>query len=70
MIRKHLVLMAIGCLLPLAVLAAIFIFQVQIHTALLLGLVVLCPVVHLHMMRDHMGHGAHQALHHGQEMVL
>lgn len=60
MTRKHLMLMVIGCLLPLAALAAIFIFQVQVSTVLLLGLVLLCPAMHLLMMRGHMKHGAHQ----------
>lgn len=60
MTRKHLMLMAIGCLLPLAALAAIFIFQVQVSRVLLLGLVLLCPAMHLLMMRGHMGHRAHQ----------
>lgn len=57
MTRKHLMLMVIGCLLPLA---AIFIFQVQVSTVLLLGLVLLCPAMHLLLMRGHMSHGAHQ----------
>lgn len=60
MIRKHLMLMVIGCLLPLVALAALFIFQVQVSTVLLLGLVLLCPAMHLLMMRGHMGHEAHQ----------
>ena len=58
MTRKHLVLMAIGCLLPLTALAAIFLFQVQISTVLLFGLFLLCPALHLFMMRDHMGHSS------------
>ncbi|MFQ5419695.1 MAG: DUF2933 domain-containing protein [Anaerolineae bacterium] len=61
--RKHLILMTIGCLLPLAALAAIFIFQVQVNTVLLFGLVLLCPAMHLLMMRDHMNHGEHSDVH-------
>jgi hypothetical protein len=57
--RKHLILMAIGCLLPLAALTAIFIFQVKVSTVLLYGLVLLCPAMHLFMMRGHMNHDQH-----------
>ena len=56
MTRKHLILMAIGCLLPIAALAAIFLFQIKVSTALLLGIFLLCPALHLFMMRDHMEH--------------
>ena len=67
MTRKHLILMAIGCLLPLAALAAIFIFQVEVSTLLLFGLFLLCPAMHLLMMRDHMGHGPQQNVHKEQK---
>jgi hypothetical protein len=59
MTRKHLILMAIGCLVPIMALAAIFLFQIQISTVLLLGLFLLCPAHHLWMMRGHTGHSAH-----------
>ena len=61
MTRKHLILMAIGCLLPIIALAAIYLFQIQVSTVLLFGLFLLCPVLHLLLMRDHMGHpSSHQ----------
>ena len=57
--RIHLLIMAIGCLLPLTVLASIFLFKVQVNSALLFGLVLLCPLSHLLMIgpigRDHDG---------------
>ena len=59
MTRKHLFLMAIGCLLPLAALGAFFIFDVQVSTIVWFGLFLLCPAAHLLMMRGHMGHGVH-----------
>jgi len=61
--RKHLILMAIGCLLPLVALAAIFIFQVKVSTVLLYGLVLLCPAMHLLMMRGHMNHSEQGDVH-------
>lgn len=67
MTRKHLILMAIGCLLPLAALATIFIFQVEVSTLLLFGLFLLCPAMHLLTMRDHMGQSPHQNAHKEQK---
>ncbi len=63
MTRKHLFLMAIGCLLPLAVLGVFFIFDVQVSTIVLFGLFLLCPAAHLLMMRGYMGHGVYPGTH-------
>lgn len=59
MTRKHLLLMAFGCIVPIVALAAIFLFQIQISIVLLLGLLLLCPAIHVWMMRGHIGHSAH-----------
>ena len=57
--RQHWILMIVGCVLPIILLTAVFVFQMQISRVLLFGLVLLCPLVHLLMMRDHGGH-SHQ----------
>lgn len=49
-------LMAIACLVPLLALAAIFVFQIPLSTAALFGIILICPAMHLLMMRNH-GHG-------------
>lgn len=54
--RKHLLLMIIGCLLPLVALIAILVFQIKVSSLVLFGLILLCPVMHLWMMRDHTKH--------------
>lgn len=65
MSRKHTLLMVLGCVLPMAALAAIFLFQVQVSTVLLVAILLLCPLLHLFMMRDHaMRDHAGQAAHH------
>lgn len=40
-----------GCLAPLAAVVAIFVFKVPVNTVLLVGLLLLCPLAHLFMMR-------------------
>lgn len=59
MTRKHLLVMAIGCTVPILALAAIFLYQIQVSTVLLFGLFLFCPALHLLMMRGHTGHSAH-----------
>lgn len=59
MTRKHALLMILGCLFPIVALAAIFLFQVQVNTIILVAILLLCPILHLLMMRDHAGHTPH-----------
>lgn len=62
MTRKHLILMLLGCGLPIVVLAAVFLFQVKLSTPALFALLLLCPLSHLLMLGRH-GLGEHQAAH-------
>ncbi len=62
--NNHMLLMVIGCGLPLIVLAAIYVFNVPLGSVALVGVMLLCPLMHLFMMRG-MGHGNHQASCHG-----
>ena len=51
-------MMALACLVPLLALAAIFVLQIPISTVALFAIVLVCPIMHLFMMRnhDHSGH--------------
>ncbi len=63
--RKHVLLMVLCCLIPLAALAAVSIFRVPANTVIFVAIVLACPAMHLFMMKgmtDH-DHGAEHAHH-------
>lgn len=49
--RGHMWLMILGCLMPVIALSAIFLFNIPVSTVLLAGVFLLCPLLHLWMMR-------------------
>ena len=57
MTKKHYLIMLACCLIPLAAFAAIFLFKIPANSVVFFGILLLCPVLHLVMMRN-MGHPA------------
>jgi len=50
--KKHLLIMLACCLIPLAGVAAIWLFKLPVNNAVYFGLMLLCPMLHFVMMRD------------------
>ncbi len=63
---KHMLIMLACCLVPLAALVAITVFNVPANTVLYFGILLLCPLLHLAMMRS-MGH--EHAEHNGHDPI-
>ena len=53
--KSHLWLMILCCLIPLVGLAAVYLFKIPLSNVLFYGMILLCPISHLLMMK-YMGH--------------
>jgi hypothetical protein len=51
MSKSHVFIMLICCLIPMVGLGAILLFNVPVNTVLWVGLILLCPLTHILMMK-------------------
>ncbi len=66
--KKHALIMAACCLIPLAGFALVALFDIPLNTIFYFGMILICPLGHLLMMKymghDHGSqHGGHQDHH-------
>jgi uncharacterized membrane protein len=59
MSKKHMALMLICCLIPIAAIIGIAIFAIPITSVVSIGIVLMCPLMMLFMMRSMHGHAEH-----------
>ena len=63
--RKHLMIMLACCLIPLAGLTIAILFDVPFNSIFFYGMLLLCPLLHVIMMRSMIG-GRHEPTNHAQ----
>lgn len=63
--KSHMWIMILCCLIPIIGIAAVFLFKVPVSNVVFYGLVLLCPLSHLLMMK-YMGHDHSSAEEHSQ----
>ncbi|HZD55725.1 MAG TPA: DUF2933 domain-containing protein [Anaerolineales bacterium] len=68
MTKKHVFIILLCCLVPVAALGAIFLFNILVNSVLLFALILVCPLSHLLMMKF-MPHDEGHASNHGSVRV-
>ncbi len=53
---KHMAIMIACCVIPMAVLVSVFVFKIDLGTLGLFAVMLLCPLLHIVMMKGMMGH--------------
>lgn len=61
MSKKHVFIMLLCCLIPVAALGAIFLLNIPVNSVLLFALILVCPLSHLMMMKFLPHDGGHMS---------
>ncbi len=61
--KSHMLIMLLCCLIPVVGLVAVYFFKIPLSNVLLYGMILICPLSHLLMMKF-MGHDEHSSEQH------
>lgn len=67
--KKHALIMVLCCVIPLVAIGAVTIFRIPLNSVLYIGLILLCPLSHILMMRGMM-HGEGHEHHEGHTQTI
>jgi Kef-type K+ transport system membrane component KefB len=67
--KSHILIMLLCCLIPVIGLVAVYFFKIPLNNVLFYGMILICPLSHLLMMKF-MGHDEHSSEHHTGSAVM
>lgn len=65
--KKHIILMVLGCVVPIVIIFILFTIGIPLNNLLLFAIILICPLSHIFMMKMMMNHGNNNHINHTPE---